>query len=88
MGGDGAGVAAAGRQRDTARTARHAPAVVAVAARSARVEDDSLFGRMGDIELLVDVLNALNDTAEEELATDNQFSSNFGSQQSSWIRAA
>ncbi len=30
------------------------------------------------LELLVDVLNALNDTAEEGLATDNLFSANFG----------
>ena len=36
------------------------------------------FGRLGRIELLMDVLNALNDTAEEGLATDNLFSSNFG----------
>ena len=35
------------------------------------------FGRLGSIELLVDVLNALNDTAEEGLATDNVFSSSF-----------
>jgi outer membrane receptor protein involved in Fe transport len=35
-------------------------------------------GRLGRIELLVDVLNALNATAEEELASDNFFSSNFG----------
>jgi hypothetical protein len=35
-------------------------------------------GRVGRLELLVDVLNALNETAEEELATDNSFSSNFG----------
>jgi hypothetical protein len=34
-------------------------------------------GRLGRIELLVDVLNALNDTAEEGLATDNLFSPNF-----------
>ena len=34
-------------------------------------------GRLGRIELLVDVLNALNDTAEESLATDNLFSPNF-----------
>jgi hypothetical protein len=34
-------------------------------------------GRMGRIELLVDLLNALNDTAEEGLATDNLFSPNF-----------
>jgi hypothetical protein len=30
------------------------------------------------VELLVDVLNLLNDTAEEALATDNLFSPNFG----------
>ena len=30
------------------------------------------------IELLVDILNALNDTAEEGLASDNQSASNFG----------
>ena len=35
-------------------------------------------GRSGRIELLLDVLNALNDTAEEELASDNLFSPNFG----------
>jgi hypothetical protein len=34
-------------------------------------------GRLGRIELLVDVLNALNDTAEEGLATDNLFSPSF-----------
>jgi hypothetical protein len=36
------------------------------------------FGRVGGIELIVDVLNALNDTAEEGLATDNVFAANFG----------
>jgi len=36
------------------------------------------FGGGQRIQLLVDVLNALNDTAEEGLATDNQFSPNFG----------
>ena len=35
-------------------------------------------GGMGHVELLVDVLNALNDTAEEGLATDNLLSANFG----------
>ena len=30
------------------------------------------------IEVLVDVLNVLNDTAEEDLATDDLFSPNFG----------
>jgi hypothetical protein len=37
--------------------------------------------RIGDptrLELLVDVLNVLNDTAEEGVATDNLFSPNFG----------
>jgi hypothetical protein len=36
------------------------------------------FGGTGRIELILDVLNALNDTAEEGLATDNLFSVNFG----------
>jgi hypothetical protein len=35
-------------------------------------------GGVGRAELLLDVLNALNDTAEEALATDNQFSPSFG----------
>jgi hypothetical protein len=35
------------------------------------------FGGAGRIELFVDVLNALNDKAEEALATDNLFSPNF-----------
>jgi len=35
-------------------------------------------GRAGRIELLVDVLNVLNDRAEEGIATDNLFSQNFG----------
>jgi hypothetical protein len=30
------------------------------------------------VELLLDVLNVLNDTAEEAVATDNLFSPNFG----------
>jgi len=33
---------------------------------------------VGRVEVLVDLLNALNDTAEEGLATDNLFSPNFG----------
>jgi hypothetical protein len=36
------------------------------------------FRGLGRVELLFDVLNALNDTAEEALATDNLFSPNFG----------
>jgi len=36
------------------------------------------FGGLTRVELLLDVLNALNDTAEEALATDNLFSPTFG----------
>jgi hypothetical protein len=36
------------------------------------------FGGSTRVELLLDVLNALNDTAEEGIATDNLFSLNFG----------
>ena len=37
----------------------------------------SLGERVGQVELLLDVLNLLNDTAEEDLATDNLYSPNF-----------
>ena len=43
-----------------------------------RVSRTIAVGGVGRVELLVDVLNALNDTAEEGLATDNLFSPNFG----------
>ena len=43
-----------------------------------RVSRTIRFGGAGSIELLVDVLNALNDTAEEGLASENLFSTNFG----------
>ena len=43
-----------------------------------RVSKTIAFGGVGRVEVLVDVLNALNDTAEEGLATDNLFSPNFG----------
>ena len=36
------------------------------------------FRGVGRGELLLDVLNALNDTAEEGLVSENLFSSNFG----------
>jgi hypothetical protein len=36
------------------------------------------FGGAGRVEVLLDVLNALNDTAEEALATDELSSTNFG----------
>ena len=43
-----------------------------------RVSRTISFGVLGRIELLLDVLNALNDTAEEGVATDNVFASTFG----------
>jgi hypothetical protein len=43
-----------------------------------RVSKTVAFGRVGRIEVLVDVLNALNQRAEEALTTDNFFSQNFG----------
>ena len=35
-------------------------------------------GGMGQVDLFVDVLNALNDTAAEGLQTDSYFNANFG----------
>jgi len=43
-----------------------------------RVSKAFSFGEPGSIELLVDVLNLLNDTAEEGLVSENLFSQNFG----------
>jgi TonB dependent receptor-like, beta-barrel/Carboxypeptidase regulatory-like domain len=43
-----------------------------------RVSRALRFGGVGRVELLMDVLNLLNDTAEEGLATDNFFSPTFG----------
>ncbi len=43
-----------------------------------RVSRTLQFGGAGRLELLLDVLNLLNDTADEALATDNLFSPNFG----------
>ena len=43
-----------------------------------RVSRTIQFGGARSIELFVDVLNALNDTAEEGLASENLFSTNFG----------
>jgi hypothetical protein len=42
-----------------------------------RVSKTIAFGGLGRVDVLVDLLNALNDTAEEGLATDNLFSPNF-----------
>jgi TonB-dependent receptor-like protein/carboxypeptidase family protein len=36
------------------------------------------FGTVGRVELLIDVLNLLNDTAEEGVVTDNRYGSTFG----------
>jgi len=43
-----------------------------------RVSRSIPFGRGRRAEILFDVLNTLNDTAEESIATDNLFSPNFG----------
>jgi hypothetical protein len=43
-----------------------------------RVSKTLVSGRLGRIELLVDVLNVLNDSAEESLASENLFTVNFG----------
>jgi len=43
-----------------------------------RVSRPIAFGRAGKAELMLDVLNALNETAAEGIATDNFFSPNFG----------
>jgi hypothetical protein len=43
-----------------------------------RVSRPIAFGGLGRVDLIFDVLNAFNDTAEEELGTDNLFSPTFG----------
>jgi hypothetical protein len=43
-----------------------------------RVSRSVSFRGLGRVELLLDVLNALNETAEEALTTDNLYSSTFG----------
>jgi len=43
-----------------------------------RVSRPIAIGALGRVELNFDLLNALNDSAEEELASDNLFSSTFG----------
>jgi hypothetical protein len=43
-----------------------------------RVSTTIATGRVGRVELMLDVLNVLNDTAEEGLASDNLFSATFG----------
>ena len=43
-----------------------------------RVSRTLAFSGLGRVDLIADVLNVLNDTAEESLATDNFFNVNFG----------
>jgi hypothetical protein len=43
-----------------------------------RVSKTVALGRLGRVEFLMDVLNALNQATEEALATDNLYSQNFG----------
>jgi len=43
-----------------------------------RISRPITVGGIGRVELLLDVLNALNETAEESIVTDNLFSPNFG----------
>ena len=42
-----------------------------------RVSRTIVAGGLGRVELIADVLNVLNDTAEERIATDNMFNANF-----------
>ena len=65
-----AGAAASEQPAHPARAARVAPALVAVAARS-RVSKTLPLGDAGTIDLRLDVLNVLNDSAEEALASDD-----------------
>jgi hypothetical protein len=43
-----------------------------------RVSRTFVFKNVGRVDVLLDVLNALNDTAEESIATDNFFGTTFG----------
>jgi hypothetical protein len=43
-----------------------------------RISRSMAFGKLGRVELMLDLLIALNDTAEDGFATDNLFSPNFG----------
>jgi len=57
------------------RGTRRLPSLVML---DVRVSKTLSLGGLGRVELLLDVLNALNATTEEGLATDNLFSPNFG----------
>ena len=81
VGGSRTGWAAPDQQSgDSARAARAAglPSVVIAGAAGHAGLEDVLLRRSRRIELLVDILNVLNDTAEEGLVSENLFSSNFG----------
>jgi hypothetical protein len=43
-----------------------------------RISKAIVRGRVGRVELLLDLLNALNESAEESIVTDDLFSANFG----------
>ena len=89
VGGDGAGCAAA-RQTSAFCSSRAARAGCRRnRCSTCACRGRSPFGGVGRIELLLDVLNALNDTAEEGLATRQSVQPEFRSATtSSWIRVA
>jgi hypothetical protein len=66
-----------GQPADPAGASRVAPFVVAVAARL-RISKALSLGYVGKADLILDVLNLLNDTAGEALASDNLFSATLG----------
>jgi hypothetical protein len=43
-----------------------------------RVSKSVAVARLGHIDLMLDVLNVLNETAEEAIGSDNLFATNFG----------
>ena len=77
LGGHDDGGVAAGQPAHSARAPR-LPRLSSQTLLDLRVSKTIRFGGAGRIELLVDVLNVLNETAEESLANDNLFGSTFG----------
>jgi hypothetical protein len=69
------GVPPQGDQRCRSRGTRRLSSQSLLDVRASRVVLNTHGTR---VEVLIDVLNVLNETAEESLATDNQFSTNFG----------
>jgi hypothetical protein len=78
VGGDGADPAAAKHQERILLEAPGSRRLSSQTLLDVRVSRAIHVGGPGRIELLFDVLNLLNDTAAEGLATDNLFSANFG----------